>query len=217
MSKPVNSIQTEINNLIEQISVSQPSGIEKISETINGLTDDQKYYYLLGYSDSIHTARMQLPDIEIIEKAICQLRTKYTDKILLYLYKEGKCYHGDLAAKKDIQLSSSGLTAVIKKICTCQIPLIEIMKKGKFKIYSLTDAGKIYVEERLLHIKERNVPTSSSEYTSESKITTNAVNHQIENNFSDESEENGNTLTKSILQEMYQEAVRIFERKEQKL
>lgn len=76
-----------------------------------------------------------------IEETITQIRSKYTDKILRLLEKEGSLYHGDMAAK--LNLSASGLNAIIRKMQEAEI-LININEIGKYKIYSLSTEMKQY-------------------------------------------------------------------------
>lgn len=203
------STLTHTENITEELNTIRSAAPNEIDADLENMTSEQQYFYLLGYMAGSNKLQTQLPSIDAIEKAVCRLQTKYTDKILLYLYKEGKCYHRDLAANPDIQLSSSGLTAVIKKICACSIPLIETIKTGKFKIYYLTEAGKLYVKERLnTNAKTpallQSVSTFSSPQTGDASVD-------------NQPEESNDSLNKNDIQKMYQEAAQIFERRESNL
>lgn len=81
-------------------------------------------------------------DYTTIQQQIIQSRTKYCERILKLLYQEGELYHGDLADK--LQVSPSGLHAVIKKILETTPPLIVVNQIGKYKIYTLPDYVKKY-------------------------------------------------------------------------
>lgn len=91
-----------------------------------------------------------------MEDTIRQVRSKYTEKILGTLEKEGNLYHGDLADK--LSLSASGLNAIIRKMQEPEI-LIKIDEIGKYKIYSLSDDMKKYYclkNENILHLRKHS-------------------------------------------------------------
>ncbi|MCH5264764.1 MAG: winged helix-turn-helix domain-containing protein [Lachnospiraceae bacterium] len=77
-----------------------------------------------------------------IQNQIIQSRTKYCEPILKLLFQEGELYHGDLADK--LNISPSGLNAVIKKMQETDPPIIIINEIGKYKIYTLPDYMKEY-------------------------------------------------------------------------
>lgn len=81
---------------------------------------------------------------ERIEQEINQVRSKYGEKILNFLKAERCMYHGDLAAK--LEISPSGLNAIIKKMTEGEITLIHVEQVGKFKKYSLPDEVRQYME-----------------------------------------------------------------------
>lgn len=81
---------------------------------------------------------------EKIEREINQVRSKYGEKILYILKSERSMYHGDLAAK--LEISPSGLNAIIKKMTEGEIPLVRVEQVGKFKKYSLPDEVRQYME-----------------------------------------------------------------------
>lgn len=81
---------------------------------------------------------------EKIEREINQVRSKYGEKILYILKSERSMYHGDLAAK--LEISPSGLNAIVKKMTEGEIPLIRVEQVGKFKKYSLPDEVRQYME-----------------------------------------------------------------------
>lgn len=86
------------------------------------------------------------PECELIN-----LKQKHKDELLKVVYRCEYISHAELA--KALNLSPSGLNAVIKKICEdCNLkekPL-EYKKVNKFKYYRLTDFGKRYVEQKLI-------------------------------------------------------------------
>lgn len=85
-------------------------------------------------------------DEERIRQQILQVRSKYCEPLLEFLFQEGELYHGDLAEK--LELSPSGLNAIIKKMMESDPPIIAMMQIGKYKIYSLPEAVKRYMENR---------------------------------------------------------------------
>lgn len=74
-----------------------------------------------------------------IQRQINNVRSKYCEPVLNML-EEGSLYHGDLAEK--LNLSPSGLNAIIKKMQESPVPLIHTDQVGKYKIYSLSEEVK---------------------------------------------------------------------------
>lgn len=83
-----------------------------------------------------------------IRKQIIGIRSKYCERILELLAREGELYHGDLSEK--LNMSPSGLSVIIKKMQECDPPIIEIMQIGKYKIYTLPQNVKEYIEMNLM-------------------------------------------------------------------
>ena len=81
-----------------------------------------------------------------IKRQIIGIRSKYSERILELLAQEGELYHGDLSEK--LNMSPSGLNAIIRKMQECDPPIIEIMQIGKYKIYTLPAAVKEYIENK---------------------------------------------------------------------
>jgi hypothetical protein len=74
---------------------------------------------------------------------IQHVHTKYRDKILSVLVKRGTMLHGDLASA--LEVSASGLTAIIKKMNETSVQLIHVEEVSKFKLYSATPAAYSYI------------------------------------------------------------------------
>lgn len=85
-------------------------------------------------------------DSEEIHNQILHVRSKYCEPILKLLFQEEELYHGDLAKK--LELSPSGLNAIIKKIMEQEPPIIEMTQFGKYTIYTLADRARRYMEGR---------------------------------------------------------------------
>ena len=81
-------------------------------------------------------------------ESIVTSRQKHKDKLLTILYERKYCSHTELAER--LNISASGLNATIKKVNEVDNPPIKFTKTGKFKYYSLTQAGLTYVENVLL-------------------------------------------------------------------
>lgn len=88
-----------------------------------------------------------------IRKQIISIRSKYCERILELLAREGELYHGDLSDR--LNMAPSGLNSIIKKMQECDPPIIEIMQIGKYKIYTLPANVKEYMEMNLME-KKRN-------------------------------------------------------------
>lgn len=101
-------------------------------------------------------AERRLDMDDSIRKQIISIRSKYCERILELLAREGELYHGDLSER--LNMSPSGLNVIIKKMQECDPPIIEIMQIGKYKIYSLPPNVKEYMDMSLMEKKgnERN-------------------------------------------------------------
>lgn len=126
--------------------------------------DEFQKQYLAGYLSGMTRGRGTSVQSDLITEQINQVRSKYCEPILAMLEEEGNLYHGDLAEK--LGLSPSGLSAIIKKMQESKIPLIQTSQIGKYKIYSLSDEMKGYInkkapsESRGTGIKRANVPVN---------------------------------------------------------
>ena len=109
--------------------------------------DDMQEQFVRGYlcakqkEDKDYEA-----DREKVRQQILQVRSKYCEPILELLFVEGELYHGELAER--LELSPSGLNAIIKKMMEGTMPIIEMMQIGKYKIYTLPDAVRKYMESK---------------------------------------------------------------------
>lgn len=109
--------------------------------------DDLQKQFVRGflYAQQKEAGTRELEDEEIRQQ-ILQVRSKYSEPILELLFREGELYHGDLAEK--LELSPSGLSAIMKKMMEGTKPIIDMMQIGKYKIYMLPDAVKRYMERK---------------------------------------------------------------------
>lgn len=104
--------------------------------------DEKQRAYIAGYMER-QKEEDALLHLDEIETQIKSVRSKYCEPILNILEEEDNIYHGDLAEK--LNLSASGLNAVVKKMQEVTIPLLKIDEIGKYKIYSLSDEVRRYV------------------------------------------------------------------------
>lgn len=81
------------------------------------------------------------------------VKQKHRDALLETLYVQKNILHTDLAKRLDI--SVSGLNAVLKKINDVADPPVEATKVGKYKYYNLTVTGRRFVEEVLMPPEQR--------------------------------------------------------------
>lgn len=117
---------------------------QKDSDIIDGLDlKEGEREFLRGYLSAVSDHEKKEPEPDLTEQ-IRRVRSKYCDRILSLLKQEGSLYHGDLAARLDV--SASGLNAIIKKMQDVDIPLIKIEQAGKFKVYSLSAELKEYYQ-----------------------------------------------------------------------
>lgn len=106
--------------------------------------DEEKKRFVQGYLCSMmQRDNMRKNDDSLIRSQIIQTRSKYCEPVLELLASEGELYHGDLADKLD--LSPSGLNAIIKKMQETEIPIIKTTQIGKYKIYSLPENVRDYI------------------------------------------------------------------------
>lgn len=74
-----------------------------------------------------------------------KISTKYRDEVLSVLAKRGTMLHGDLASA--IEVSASGLNAVIKRMNATPVKLISVEEVSKYKLYSITPIAYKYITE----------------------------------------------------------------------
>lgn len=110
--------------------------------------DDLQRQFVRGFlsAQQKEAGTLEMEDEEIRQQ-ILQVRSKYSEPILELLFREGELYHGDLADK--LNLSPSGLNAIIKKMMEGTKPIIDMMQIGKYKIYTLPDAVRRYMERKI--------------------------------------------------------------------
>ena len=109
------------------------------------LTEGQKAY-VAGYLACMDKGRGKEAADDMIQDQINNVRSKYCEPILSLLAEEGNLYHGDLADK--LELSPSGLNAIIKKMQEAELPLIRTSQIGKYKIYALPDNVRVYMDKK---------------------------------------------------------------------
>lgn len=128
----------EINDeLVERILRQYDAFMESgVSDDIK--VDGEKKSFVQGYlCSAMQQKNMQRTDDSMIRNQIIQTRSKYCEPVLELLASEGELYHGDLAEK--LNLSPSGLNAIIKKMQETEPQIIKTTQIGKYKIYSLPD------------------------------------------------------------------------------
>lgn len=128
----------EINDeLVERILRQYDAFMESgVSDDIK--LDGEKKSFVQGYlCGAMRQENMQRTDDSMIRNQIIQTRSKYCEPVLELLASEGELYHGDLAEK--LNLSPSGLNAIIKKMQETDPQIIKTTQIGKYKIYSLPD------------------------------------------------------------------------------
>ena len=92
---------------------------------------------------------------EAIRRQLLEVRSKYCEPILELLAEAGELYHGDLADK--LKISPSGLNAIIKKMQAGSLPIVETIQVGKYKIYTLSDEVKDYIQKKNVAKVDRTV------------------------------------------------------------
>lgn len=81
-------------------------------------------------------------------ESISNLKQKYKDSVLLEIFQMGRIPHSVLSDR--ILISTSGLTAVIKKLNEARPAPICVDNQGKFRFYSLKKSAEEYVKEELI-------------------------------------------------------------------
>lgn len=137
-----------LNSYEEEQEVVFPADVE--------LSDEQKYFvrgYLCANGENVESGTQKTDDA--VRKQILQVRSKYCEPILELLAREGELYHGDLAEK--MEMTPSGLNAIIKKMQEGDTTLIETMEIGKYKIYTIPDSVKNYMKNKNRSVDNRPV------------------------------------------------------------
>ena len=78
-----------------------------------------------------------------IERQIQNISSKHCRTILAVIEEEDGISQGELAKK--LNLLPSGLSVVLKKMETCEIPLVCVHQIGKYRRYSLPDYMQVYL------------------------------------------------------------------------
>lgn len=91
-------------------------------------------------------------DRKLIERQIKDISSKHTWSILQIVEREDGITHGELAEK--LHLLPSGLSAVVKKMENCALPLLDVSQIGKYRRYTLPNYVKQYLDEKEAEKKE---------------------------------------------------------------
>lgn len=84
-------------------------------------------------------------DKKSIEKQIQYINSKHCKSVLTIIYEEDGINQGEIARK--LNLLPSGLSLVLKKMETSEIPLVNVSQTGKFRRYSLPEYVKNYMRD----------------------------------------------------------------------
>ncbi len=108
--------------------------------------NEKKTLVQVGYECALmDVAQMYLERLSA-QNEVQQINTKYKDEILSILAKRGTMLHGDLACA--IEVSASGLNAIIKRMNATSVKLINVEEVSKYKLYSITPIAYKYITER---------------------------------------------------------------------
>lgn len=100
----------------------------------------------IGYESALMDVAQMYLECLSVQNEVLQISTKYRDEILSVLAKRGTMLHGDLASA--IEVSTSGLNAVIKRMNATSVKLINVEVVSKYKLYSITPIAYKYITER---------------------------------------------------------------------
>lgn len=108
--------------------------------------NEKKTLVQAGYECALmDVAQMYLERLKA-QNEVLQISTKYKDEILSVLAKRGTMMHGDLASA--IEVSASGLNAIIKRMNATPVKLVNVEEVSKYKLYSITPIAYKYITER---------------------------------------------------------------------
>lgn len=108
--------------------------------------NEKKTLVQAGYECALmDVAQMYLERLKA-QNEVLQISTKYKDEILSVLAKRGTMMHGDLASA--IEVSASGLNAIIKRMNATSVKLVNVEEVSKYKLYSITPIAYKYITER---------------------------------------------------------------------
>lgn len=100
----------------------------------------------VGYECALMDMAQMYLECMSMQNEVLKISTKYRDEVLSILAKRGTMLHGDLASA--IEVSTSGLNAVIKRMNATSVKLINIEEVSKYKLYSITPIAYKYITER---------------------------------------------------------------------
>ena len=103
-------------------------------------------------------------DKKSIEKQIQYINSKHCKSVLTIIYEEDGINQGEIARK--LNLLPSGLSLVLKKMETSEIPLVNVSQTGKFRRYSLPEYVKNYMRDLNKGGDDEKVETEESLFLS---------------------------------------------------
>ena len=141
--------EAKFDELTDRSQASKPMrySIEAYIESVPIESDSKEMLVQAGYNSALIDA-MQLYTNEInMQREIKNIPTQYKDELLYILKKRGTLLHKDLAS--ELEVSPSELTAIIKKMNSSSVKLINVEEISKFKLYSLTPIAYQYIAKHM--------------------------------------------------------------------
>lgn len=141
------TIQSDYDELLELDLLADSTRFsgQAYIQNVKRYSKEKQTIYNIGYAialmDVLHFVENNLHNSNEIEK----VRTKYRDALLKILYDRGTVMHKDLAAK--LGVSNNNLTAIISRMNSTAVKLVNIQEISKYKIYSLTPVAYQYVQQ----------------------------------------------------------------------
>lgn len=106
---------------------------------------EKETFVQIGYEYALLDVMQMYLEKLNVQNEIQQISTKYKDEVLSVLAKRGTMLHGDLAST--IEVSASGLNAIIKRMNATSVKLINVEEVSKYKLYSITPIAYKYITE----------------------------------------------------------------------
>ena len=157
---------TGLCGVYDMVKSSKYSG-KAYLESLDAFDDTMRTVFDVGYLQALLNM-MQLYERRMnVEKEIDKIRTSYRNQIFYYLGTQTAVMHKDLASC--LNVSASGLNAVIKHMNAGSVKTVNVEKVSKFTVYSLTAAAYQYaVSHRILAAPRKD--SGRTDYTENNYI-----------------------------------------------
>lgn len=141
----ISSEAAELNRILNEMKSIKYSG-QGYMESLEDSDENYRKVFDIGYLHALFDLADLYERSTNAEREIDKIRTGYRDEIFFYLSRRITLFHKELASL--LQVSPSGLNAIIKLMNAEGVKTVNIEKVSKYTVYSLTPAAYQYALKR---------------------------------------------------------------------